>query len=150
MYRKEKQQNNGFTLIELLVVVTIIGLLSTMILVSLNTARMKARDVRRLADLRQVALALEMYYDDNTKTGYPGASGSNNWSVLDSTLKPNYLPSIPTDTGNEIYEYWVDVNNQSYVLGINLEDGNNQALNGDSDGSIFGCDCDDPKYCIQL
>lgn len=111
---------------------------------------MKARDVRRLADLRQVALALEMYYDDNTKTGYPGASGSNNWSVLDSTLKPNYLPSIPTDPGNETYEYWVDVNNQSYVLGINLEDANNQALNGDSDGSIFGCDCDDPKYCIQL
>ncbi|MBU1255308.1 prepilin-type N-terminal cleavage/methylation domain-containing protein [Patescibacteria group bacterium] len=147
---KKFQKSEGFTLIELLVVVTIIGLLSTMVLVSLNTARMKARDVRRLADLRQVALGLEMYYDDNASTGYPGTSGSNNWAAVDSSLEPNYMSSVPTDPGNGSYEYWVDTNNQSYVLGINLEDGNNSALNGDSDGSIFGCDCDDPKYCIQL
>jgi len=144
------KQNTGFTLIELLVVVTIIGLLSTMVLVSLNTARMKARDVRRLADLRQVALALEMYYDDNASTGYPGTSGSNNWSILGSYLEPDYMSSIPIDPGNESYEYWVNTENQSYVLGINLEDGNSSALNGDSDGSIFGCNCDDPMYCIQL
>jgi len=150
MLNFSNKQNTGFTLIELLVVITIIGLLSTMVLVSLNTARMKARDVRRLADLRQVALALEMYYDDNTSTGYPGDSGSNNWSELDSALKPDYMSSIPTDPGNGSYEYWVDTNNQNHVLGIILEDVNNQALNGDSDGSIFGCDCNDPKYCIEL
>ncbi len=150
MYKKEKQQNNGFTLIELLVVVTIIGLLSTMVLVSLNTARIKARDVRRLADLRQVALALELYYDDNASTGYPGTSGSNNWSAITSALEPDYISSVPVDPGNGSYEYWVDTDNQSHVLNATLEDSNSPALNGDLDGSVLGCNCDDPEYCIQL
>ena len=52
----------GFTLLELLVVIGVIGVLSTIILVGLNSARQKARDAKRMQELRQVALALEMYY----------------------------------------------------------------------------------------
>jgi prepilin-type N-terminal cleavage/methylation domain-containing protein len=59
------RKKNGFTLIELLVVIAIIGLLSTVVLISLNRARQKARDAKRLADMRQILLALEMYYDSN-------------------------------------------------------------------------------------
>jgi len=65
----------GFTLIELLVVISIIGLLSSVVLASLNSARMKARDAKRIEDIRQIQLALEMYYDDNGK--YPLTSGGN-------------------------------------------------------------------------
>ena len=57
------QKNDGFTLIELLVVIAIIGLLASIVLVSLNPARAKARDARRMSDLHNIQLALEMYYD---------------------------------------------------------------------------------------
>ncbi|MFH1522588.1 MAG: type II secretion system protein [Patescibacteria group bacterium] len=55
----------GFTLIELLVVISIIGLLSSMAVYAINSARVKARDTKRKADLKQVQLALELFYDNN-------------------------------------------------------------------------------------
>jgi len=55
--------NKGFTLIELLVVIAIIGLLSSVVLVSMQGVRAKARDVRRLSDMKQILLALQLYYD---------------------------------------------------------------------------------------
>ena len=60
-HRSEK----GFTLIELLVVIAIIGILSSVVLASLNSARVKARDTRRVADLKQIQVAEELYYDAN-------------------------------------------------------------------------------------
>ncbi len=60
--RNTKQK--GFTLIELLVVIAIIGLLASVVLLSLNSARQKSRDAKRLADVRQIASALELYYND--------------------------------------------------------------------------------------
>ena len=56
---------SGFTLIELLVVVAIIGILSSVVLASLNSARDKARVVRAASDLKQLNLALFMYLDNN-------------------------------------------------------------------------------------
>ena len=56
-----KKNVKGFTLIELLVVIAIIGLLSTLAVVSLNSARQKARDARRQSDLRQISTAMELY-----------------------------------------------------------------------------------------
>ena len=150
-----RRGQKGFTLIELLVVIAIIGILATIVLVSLNTARQKARDTRRVSDMRQVALALEMYYDDNTSTGYPGSSGSNQWipcggsNALEDALETNYMASVPCDPGTETYEYWVDGDSQSYVLNATLEDSNNRALDDDVDGTPLGCTCTGNEYCIQ-
>lgn len=58
--KKEK----GFTLVELLVVIAIIGLLSTLAVVSLGSAREKARDAKRISDIRQIQTALELYFAD--------------------------------------------------------------------------------------
>ena len=56
-----KNDKKGFTLIELLVVVSIIGLLSTMAVVSLNGARKKARDAKRVSEVKQIGTLLEMF-----------------------------------------------------------------------------------------
>lgn len=59
-----KKNKQGFTLIELLVVIAIIGLLSTLSIVALNQARARSRDARRIADIKQIQTAVEMYYND--------------------------------------------------------------------------------------
>ena len=59
-------KQEGFTLIELLVVIAIIGLLSTMAVVSLNSARAKARDAKRLSDVKQMANILSIQATEGT------------------------------------------------------------------------------------
>jgi len=108
-------RKKGFTLIELLVVVAIIGLLATMSIVALNTARAKARDAKRVGDIKQIQTALELYYNDNS-AGYPGTTAS---------LTPVYMGSVPTaplpfDTAAcsalNAYKYTVGTNNTTYTL----------------------------------
>lgn len=78
--RNKNQQ--GFTLIELLVVIAIIGLLASVVLLALNSARQKSRDAKRVADIRQIQSGLELYFNDCN--AYPataaiaGATPANN------------------------------------------------------------------------
>ncbi len=75
-----KNIKSGFTLVELLVVISIIGLLSSFAVVSLNTARTKARDALRKGEMAQLRTALVLYYDDNGQ--YPVCNGSA-WDAAD-------------------------------------------------------------------
>jgi len=55
----------GFTLIELLIVIAVIGLIASIVLVSVNSARVKAKDARRKEDLQSLTKALALYVQDN-------------------------------------------------------------------------------------
>ena len=139
----------GFTLIELLVVISIIGILSSFAMVSLNSARNKARDALRKADMTQMRTAINLYYDENGK--YPacgsydgnavdfGASvqvGSNCYNtVLGSALtagnKP-YLGQLPKDPKNltnnpavdttYLYRYVGKADGSEYALVYRIEE----------------------------
>lgn len=63
-------RQKGFTLVELLIVLAIIGVLAAIVLISLNSSRKGGRDARRVADMREVATALQLYFAENS--GYPG------------------------------------------------------------------------------
>ena len=92
-------KSQGFTLIELLVVIAIIGLLAAIVMVSLNSARAKARDAQRKSDITNFSLALEMYYDAQTTPSYP--TTAQGLAVLATT----YMPRIPADPGGHTYTY---------------------------------------------
>lgn len=111
----------GFTLIELLVVIAIIGLLSSVVLASLNGARLKGRDARRLADMKELQTALELYYSDNI--AYPVATTQAAVSDALPALSPTYIASIPDDPlgGAYHYVYKTTAGGTFYCLGTVIE-----------------------------
>jgi type II secretion system protein G len=124
---------SGFTLIELLVVIAIIGVLSTLAVVSLNNAREKSRDAKRVSDIKQVQTALELYFID--QDGYPAGTalvlGAGDGSVLSGTgfsataptgetLYMGQVPSNP-DIGGADYVYNQVDSGLSYTISFTLE-----------------------------
>ncbi|MEK7078242.1 MAG: prepilin-type N-terminal cleavage/methylation domain-containing protein [Patescibacteria group bacterium] len=147
----------GFTLVELLVVIAIIGILASVVLVSLNSARGKARDARRIADLHQVVLALENSYD--ASQAYPTQDTGNVIpAVLVTGGQLTVVPTDPTNSGSYIYTYnssGCTVANQSFTLKAVLEN-NNTAVNSDVDGTQCTLACgtggtagNEKEYCIK-
>jgi prepilin-type N-terminal cleavage/methylation domain-containing protein len=143
------KKNKGFTLIELLVVIAIIGILSSVVIASMNSARRKSRDARRISDISNIKTALEMYYD--SEQSYPAGL-----AVLDDAAAV-YIPKLPQDptlavdytyvpTGNGTDPYACDAGLTpadpctTYLLGAILEDPTNPALDGDADGTATGFD----------
>lgn len=126
----------GFTLIELLVVIAIIGLLSSVVLASLNSARKKGRDARRVNDVRQLQLALELYYDKNNN--YPQVTD------LDSStlVSDGFLSAIPHDPSDQRdYSFAYATNGTNYHIGASLEDSSNTAKNSDADCTSAAAGC---------
>ena len=102
-------KKDGFTLIELLVVIAIIGLLASIVMVSVNSARNKAKIAKAQAELKQFQTAVEMYYDTNgsypcSGHWYPGANGDPT-SCL-STALASYMAKFPPSDPWGSYYVW--------------------------------------------
>ena len=125
--------NKGFTLIELLVVIAIIGVLTTVLTMNFNKARQAARDDARMAGLKELQLAIELYksqygkYPDRGCVGasgattwsgpgpYPASNGANNTDCADWIigLVPDFIEELPTDPNQEFD------NNMGYLYATN-------------------------------
>jgi general secretion pathway protein G len=137
------KSKKGFTLIELLVVIAIIGLLATIVLVSLNNARNKANDAKIKSDLSQIMLGIEMYYADNS--AYPGSGTCGGNGVIadaagticsgssftdGTTVFIQRLPDNPRG-GSNVYS-WASTNN--YTVSATLTGGSTYTC---SNGSCY-------------
>ncbi len=103
----------GFTLIELLVVIAIIGLLSSVVLASLSTARAKGADAARISDIKSLETAIQAYYTDHgVYPEFPPPTGNGDIQLNDtgpdgtqlrSELIPEYIPRIPSLIAGDRY-----------------------------------------------
>ena len=105
--------NRGFTLIELLVVIAIIGILSSVVLASLNTARSRSNDTAIKANLSTLKVQSEFYYDINGNYGSAatgtinvttGACSNNSGLFLDPKIQ-DVLRSAMSHTGDSSKAY---------------------------------------------
>ncbi len=127
MYRK---QQSGFSLIELLVVIAIIGILSSIVLSAVNSARTKARDVKRKAEISSIGRLI-------TGSCYLPSTGAGEYDITDLVTElaatyPQYAsyvsqipkdPSLPASAPNSLYMYTVNTSGKC-ALYANLENEN--------------------------
>ncbi|HBB38184.1 MAG: hypothetical protein UV82_C0007G0063 [Candidatus Magasanikbacteria bacterium GW2011_GWD2_43_18] len=131
----------GFTLIELLVVIAIIGLLSTLAVVALGSAREKANDSKRLSDLKQVQTALELYYTDQnvypTTTAVGITLGDATHDCLDNS-GAGFVASTACDASPYMGLVPADpVSSQAYTY-IGASDGTTYTISAILQGSVSG------------
>lgn len=137
-----KEKIRGFTLIELLVVIAIIGLLASIVLASLNSARIKSRDAKRIADLHNIRLALEMFYNDfgfyppyrdqgacgawgNRSSSALTTCGGSKWLTADANFD-KYMSNTPVDPINTTF--YAEDNSYAYTYTSDTNDYDLRAL----------------------
>jgi len=108
-------RKNAFTLAELVIVIGIIGVLTVLVFGSIVSSRSKGRDVRRITDMKEIQLALAVYFDNNRV--YPLDT-----AALSTLVSQRYMPAIPKDPQtNTDYEYMTSNSGRNYCLGVKLE-----------------------------
>jgi prepilin-type N-terminal cleavage/methylation domain-containing protein len=101
----------GFTLLELLIVISIIGILVTVATASYSSSQKKARNSRRMSDMKSIQNAAEQYYSDNAAT-YPATT----------TFGVTYLPSgWPNDPKPASYTYTYSTTGSTFVACATME-----------------------------
>lgn len=114
--------NKGFTLVELLVVISIIGILTTLLMVNFVGSRERATDSQKIQNLNSIKNALRMYYNDNQT--YPA-----NKTIILGNGFTGYMSNI----GDTSFTYSQTNNGDGFILKINLGAG------GGSNESQISC-----------
>jgi len=110
-----KKYSKGFTLIELLVVIAIIGILSSVVLASLNSARQKSRDARRLSDMNEIQKTIALINNTGSEALVCGAT-------VDLCTTPDLSDYVdPLNSGSNIYTVTTAGTVETYVFTFNLE-----------------------------
>jgi len=132
---KNQTHNQGFTLIELLVV-SVVGLLTSILMVSLNNVRAKARDTQRIANIKALQNIIELYYADNgeypkTFVGANPGPGDGSYYCYGSPddyipdVVPKYIAQLPgdpkLDCGGVTHAWTYASNGYDYKLIIHIE-----------------------------
>lgn len=133
------KNTRGFTLIELLVVIAIIGILSSVVLASLNGAREGARDSRRQSDLSQLRTAMELYANDNGD--YNATVGTLSEQETTFVNDNSYMQSIPIDPTTE-NAYDITTAEDGYCISATAWEGDEVPDND------TGCDTTTGAYSI--
>lgn len=113
---KIKSEMKGFTLIELLVVISLIGILTSFMVMNYVKFRQSANDGVRKSDLRQIQAALEMYRADNGN--YPNALPVCGAVFQDGAGNVTYMKATPCDptTAGQQYQYAYNNLDGTYCL----------------------------------
>ncbi len=132
-------RTRGFTLIELLVVIAIIGILSSVVLASLNSARQKGRDSRRIADIKQLQLALELFYDSCGVYPSTLATSATNSGCPSGTTLGSFIATVPLDPQTKAAYKYAALGSgtvcSNYHIGAVLET-DHSALGTDADVAV--------------
>lgn len=114
--------------------------------------RERSRDARRISDLGQLQLAIQLYADDNGSLFPPISPSCSNIEILEEHLVPNYMSRIPNDpinvSNSPPYQVAISTDRKFYVFKVKLEKKRHNNLGNDVDGNVMGCNCDDPYYCV--
>lgn len=146
-----RQTARGFTLVELLVVVAIIAVLASSVLAAVGSARAKARDAKRIAEIKEIKNALNLYHDSNfsypstTPEGFSGEDAAIQF--LASPESGGFLPAVPEIPGVAVSFFYRGIKEDGsecvnstdictkFVLGTTLES-SNATLESDSDTAV--------------
>ena len=111
------QPRRGFTLVELIVVISILAVLAGVVVPKVQTHIKKARDARRLADVRAIQEAITNYYSDkgvypaaNKNSSFGGWDVSHDGNFINALVDYGYLTELPQDPINDDtyhYRYYV-------------------------------------------
>ena len=104
-------------------VIAVIGILAAVVLASLNNARAKARDAKRIADLKQVQLALELYRNANSDypTGIANSEASWVGKIKADLVDNGYLAAAPLDPNGGYYTYFSDYSSATKCNGLDYD-----------------------------